>query len=100
MDHCCVEVTLDILRSEVVRKCISFRCLKDIDKVSFGTDVMNHPLLKFDPNNTNLDNSVQRMETALRESLDVHAPKVDKTISVRRKCPWFTNDIKNQKQVL
>ena len=97
---CNVEVTLDIPRSEVVRKHISFRCLKDIDKVAFGTEVMNHPLLKCDPNNTNLDNLVERLETALSESLDVHAPKVDKTINVRRRCPWFTDEIKNQKQFL
>ena len=77
-DHCSVEVTLDIPTSEVVRKCISFRCLKDIDKVTFGTDVMNHPLLKFDLNNTNLDNLVEILEIALRESLDAHAAKVDK----------------------
>ena len=44
-DHCSVEVTLDIPRSEVVRKHISFRHLKDIDKVAFGTDAMNHPVL-------------------------------------------------------
>ena len=87
-------------RSEVMRKCISFRYLKDIDKVAFGTDVMNHPLLKFDLNSTNLDNLVERLEAALRESLDVHAPKADKTTTVRRKYPWFTNVIKNWKQVL
>ena len=40
-DHCSVEITLDIPRSEVVRKCIHFRCLKDTDEVTFGTDVMN-----------------------------------------------------------
>ena len=61
---------------------------------------MNHPLLKFDLNNTNLDNLVKRLETALRESMDVHAPKVDKTLTVIKKCVYGLLMRKNQKQVL
>ena len=83
-----------------MRKHVSFRHLNDIDKAAFGTDVINCPLLKLDPNNTNLDNLLERLATALSGSLDVHAPKVDKTITVRRKCPWFTDEIKNQKRIL
>ena len=47
-----------------------------------------------------IDILVTNLETALRESLDSHAPERSKVITCRPKCPWYTDDLKHQKGVV
>ena len=47
-----------------------------------------------------IDTLVTNLETALRESLDSHAPEKSKVITCRPKCPWYTDDLKHQKGVV
>ena len=47
-----------------------------------------------------VDTLVTNLETALRESLDSHAPEKGKVITCRPKCPWYTSDLKHQKGVV
>ena len=47
-----------------------------------------------------IDILVTNLDTALRESLDSHAPKKSNIITCRPNCPWYTDDLKYQKVVV
>ena len=55
-----------------------------------------HPLLNIEDQIDDIDILVTNLETALRESLDSHAPERSRVITCRPKCPWYTDDLKHQ----
>ena len=59
-----------------------------------------HPLLNIEDQIDDIDILVTNLETALKESLDSHAPERSKVITCRPKCPWYTNDLKHQKGIV
>ena len=59
-----------------------------------------HPLLNIEDQIDDIDTLVTNLETALRESLDSHAPERSKVITCRPKCPRYTDDLKHQKGVV
>ena len=57
--------------------------------------------LKFDVYpDSNADDLASILETELERVLDLHAPLQKLSISSRKKCPWFTAEVKKQKHVV
>ena len=99
-DHCMVECTTSMPQKDIIKKSVTFRKIKDIDTVQFAKDVENHPLLNTEDQINDIDILVTNLESALRESLNSHAPERSKVITCRPKCPWYTDDLKHQKGVV
>ena len=100
LDHCMVECTTSMPQRDIFKKSVTFRKIKDIDAAKFAKDVVKHPLLNIEDQMDDIDILVTNLETALRESLDSHAPEKSKVITCRPKCPWYTDDLKHQKGVV
>ena len=47
---------------------------------------------------TNLIDLVDQFDSVLHELLNIHAPVVTKTVTVRSQAPWFTDDLRMAKQ--
>ena len=75
------------------RKEITFHCIKNIDYESFT----KHLHLD-DIEESKLDSMVQSFNNRLQTTLDSHAPEISKIITSRPKKPWFTPELKLQKQ--
>ena len=85
---------------DIIQQSVTFRRIKDIEAAHFAKDVGKHPLLNIEDQIDDVDILVTNLETALRESLDSHTPEKSKVITRRPKCPWYTRDLKHQKELL
>ena len=47
-----------------------------------------------------IDNMVQELESKLLQALNKHAPEINKTVTVRHRLPWYTDEIKEQKRTI
>ena len=100
LDHCMVECTTLMPQRDIIKKSVTFRKIKDIDAAQVAKDVVKHPLLNIEDQIDDIDILVTTLETALRESLDSHAPEKSKVRTCRPKCTWYTDDLKHQKGVV
>ena len=70
----------------------AFRKYKSISSEDFSANVIKK--LKFiNITNTNTDNLVSAYDRSLKAVLDTHAPLKIKSISCRRRVPWFSADL-------
>ena len=99
-DHCMVESTTSMPQRDIIKKSVTCRKIKEIDAAQFAKDVEKYPLLNIEDQIDDIDILVTNLETALRESLDSHAPERSKVITCRPNCPWYTDDLKHQKGVV
>ena len=74
---------------------ITFRRIKDIDYEIFAKDLY---LDNIEENE--LDSMVESFNNRLQSTLDCHAPEIKKIITTRPKNPWFTPELKLQKQAV
>ena len=72
---------------------ITFCCIKNIDYESFTKD-----LHLDDIEESELDSMVESFNNKLQTTLDSHASEISKIITTRPKNPWFTLELKFQKQ--
>ena len=47
-----------------------------------------------------IDVLVQNLETTLHDILEVHAPLITKSMTLRHKCPWFSGIITQQERIV
>ena len=47
----------------------------------------------------NLEEFVEQLETNMQSTLDKNAPERTKIIVARKKVPWFTGEIRTQKEL-
>ena len=92
-DHCAVMFTISVTKQHMERKEITFHWTKDIDYESFTND-----LHLDDIEESKLDSMVESFNNRLQTTLDSHAPEISKIITTRSKNPWFTPELKLQKQ--
>ena len=55
---------------------------------------------KLDFNEKDLDNLVIEYENKIRKAFDKHAPEKECSIVIRHKCPWFPNEVHQQKRIV
>ena len=77
------------------RKEIIFCHTKDIDYEIFTKD-----LHLDDIKESKLDSMVESFNNRLQITLDSHAPEISRIITTRPKNPWFTPELKLQKQTV
>ena len=94
-DHCAVNFTISVTKQNMERKEITFRHIKDIDYAIFAKDLY---LDNIEENE--LDSMVESFNNRLQSTLDSQAPQIKKIITTRPKNPWFTPELKLQKQAV
>ena len=89
-DHCFIDATLHVNRTESLKKHIKFGKLKNISSTQFHLDLRD--CLEDQPQQ--LDDQVEQYNTKLHEILDKHAPIIEKKIRDSHHQPWFNGRIK------
>ena len=77
------------------KQTIKFR---KINKIDITTLVEDMTLDSFMMNN--LEECVDQLETNMQLTLDKNAQEITKNIVARKKVPWFTDEIREQKRII
>ena len=91
-DHCFIDVTLHLSRTEPLKKQIKFCKLKNINSTQFHMDLMDC----LEDQLEQLDNQVEQYNTKLCKVRDKHAPIIEKKIRDSHHQPWYNDRIKNK----
>ena len=94
-DHSSIICILDIPKENCTRKEITFRKLRDVDRIQLVKD-MSLEEIKTDK----LDDMVEQLERSLAAAIDKQAPEITKVITDRKKKPWFGDKLKEQKRIV
>ena len=94
-DHCAVNITLSVPKTNIIRITTQTCNLKDIDLDSFIKDIGIDDILT-----SNLEDMVEVFNKKLTTTLDHYAPEKTKRITKRVKTPWFTDEVKCMKKQL
>jgi hypothetical protein len=78
------------------KQTISYHNWKKVDLDKFKQDITNK--LGF-PEGSSVDDKVQQYNTILTELADTHAPMQTRTVTLRPHHPWFTDEVKEAKQL-
>ncbi len=95
-DHDTILMKIKDTKPVHVVKEISYRKFDDIDIDEFRSDLSQSDLCKNPPES--LDLLVEKYNTTMAELIDKYAPLKNKKVDVRQMQPWFTHDIKVEKQ--
>ena len=90
-DHYAIIAILNIEQCVVTRAKISYRKLRNINMDNFKRDIVQTRSL----NSCNLpvDTLVRNFDECLSSLLNTHAPLCTKTITLRKKAPWYDNTL-------
>lgn len=98
-DHAAVQCNnKKIHKPDISREIRIVRNLKSIDTQSFIKDI-EESVSKI-PDTEDVNYLASSLQKKLRKALDDHAPEVKKELTVRKKVPWFTPEIKDLKRAL
>ena len=95
-DHRAVEFTVSILKENYTKLTITSRNIKDIDSKEFIDIIQPYEISDMD----DIDEMSDLLNTRLEKALEMLAPLTTKSVVVRRKIPWFTHIVKDQKRKL
>ena len=96
-DHAAVECILSAPKEDIVIKTIKYRKLHEIDTDAFIWDLHDIEIIS---QMEDVNQMVDLYETTLSETLNKHAHTIVKSIVTRPKKPWYSDRVKQQKQVL
>ena len=91
-DHAVVLCETSLKRDDVTRKQITYRIMDNVNYDHLADDVV------LDPTIDDFDLVVEKFHRSLREAFDKHIPVHNKSVSLRRKVPWFTDDVRDAKR--
>ena len=94
-DHASVFCNLHSIKPSFSTRTLSFRKLKSVDVYSLNDDLAKSDLCKNPPDD--LEELVTSYNKALKAVLDKHAPVKTRTIVVRPRVPWYTDEIRHAK---
>ena len=94
-DHCVLNCTTSVVHEEAIRKSITYRKMGsiNIDKFITDCDLSNITL-------SEVKDMVNAFNNQLRKALNDNAPKITKQVTLRKKVPWFTQEIREKKRVV
>ena len=95
-DHFVVHCDISIAKPSFERKEIKFRKLRTIDAVKFCDELANSSLLLHPPDD--LHQLVALYSSALVSTLNKHAPIKRRVITILPAAPWYTEEIKTEKE--
>ena len=93
-DHCFINTNLHIDQPIPPKKIVTYRKLKNIDKIKFNCDLRDAFI--FRNQLTTLEEHVSSYNTILTETLEKHAPIKTKVIRNTHHFPWFNEKIKDE----
>ena len=95
LDHCVLNCTTSVVHKEAIRKSITYRKAGSININKFITDcdLSNISL-------SDVDDMVNAFNTQLKNPLDNNVPEITKQMTVRKKVPWFTQEIREKKRIV
>jgi hypothetical protein len=95
-DHCFVDANLGLKKPVHQIKEVTFRKIRNIDQSSFTDDLTSivNDLSEIE----NIEVLTDEYNKRLAKCLDKHAPLKTKQITVRKKLPWYSQDILNTKK--
>ena len=98
LDHCAADfvVKLPTVSSVQEADTINVRKLSELDYDRFIDDMHISDLLSI----SDLSELVYEMEKNIQNALDIQAPIKKKQLPIRTRVPWYTNDLKQQKQTI
>ena len=96
-DHQMVAGNINIPEDDVTRKEITYRELKLINYTDLTDERhLDSPLLE----NLEYNDLVRKSEGNMKEALNIIAPEITKTITVRHQNSWFTEELRKQKKIV
>ena len=95
-DHVATACHLDMSRPEPVRHETRFRKLREIDFSQFRKDISSSSLVSNPA--SDLGALVEQYDSVLSELLDIHAPTVTRSITLRPHAPWYDEALREQKR--
>ena len=98
-DHYLVSCSLALPKKAFERKEVSYRKLKSIDLQELRDDISDSPLISaVHDAGHDLESLLALYNTTLIGLLDKHAPLKTRTITIRPSAPWYTENIRVEKQ--
>ena len=97
-DHSTIEASLNIARSDLIKEQIAYRRVKDIQPEAIANDFDKLTSEMMEAGTQNLDELVDICEHKLKAILYNHAPRKERSITIRNTVPWFTTEIIAQKR--
>ena len=97
-DYCAVDLIVKLPTVSSVQEAdtINIRKLSELDYDRFIEDVRISDLLSI----SDLSELVYNMEKNIQEALGIQAPLKKKQLPIRTRVPWYTNELKQQKQTV
>ena len=92
-DHRAVEFTVSIPKENYTKLTTTSRDIKNIDSKEF-IDIIQLDEI------SDIDEMSNLFNTRLEKALEILAPLITKSVVIRRKVPWFTQEVKDQKRKL
>ena len=86
-DHCFVHTYLSKYKPKCTREISKFRKINRIDSEKFNSDLSAIVEASFDI--TDIDELAEFHDIQLRKTLNIHAPVVERSTTVRKLLPWF-----------
>ena len=98
-DHYVVSCSLVQLKKAFEPKEVNYRKLKSIDLPELRDDISDSPLIStVDEAGHDLESMLTLYNTSLIGLLEKHAPLITRNITIRPSAPWYTEDIREEKQ--
>jgi len=92
-DHNIIKCILNIPKENVTRKTITYRKFSQVDLKAFSSD------LEFKlPTTPSLQDLVDHFEQKVSEIVDLHAPTRTRTLTIRHKNLWYTEEVRQLKR--
>ena len=96
-DHATVLCNLNMMKSELTVKKVTFRKFKSINIDQFKNDLCASSLICDAP--LDLDRLAYMYNNTLASVLNTHAPLRSRTVVTRAQVPWFTDEIREAKRL-
>ena len=93
LDHAVVLCELTIPKQDQIRKWIKYRNINGIDIDDFTND-----LVFCECDSDDLEAVVANFEEVVSKAMNTHAPFIERDVTIRRKWPWFNDNIKHHKR--
>ena len=94
-DHSSISCILDIPKENCTREEITYRKLRDVDRTQLVKDMSLEEI-----KTGKLDDMVEKLEGNFMAAINKQTPEIMKVITDRKKKPWFTDDLKEQKRIV
>ena len=95
-DHCVVTCIISINRNMIKREKVKYRKLRSVSVNDLLHDMDLNKIMNSD---SDIDELYRLFEEEATKATDIHAPVVEKTLTIRDKKPWYTDEIKEQKRI-